>query len=118
GRWRNWTKQAHVVPPAHGRIRHVFVTTPDRPIVERRQRGAALRHVVEAAQPGEDVRMIEIAKLRDDPNPDVLLRLDEFPLEQLDQDFALTGKQGVLPQLNDGTARTLCDHRVTGCSVS
>jgi hypothetical protein len=45
--------------------------------------------------------VIDIAKLPDHHHPDCLLALDELPIEEIDEDVALTRVQRVLAELDD-----------------
>jgi hypothetical protein len=45
------------------------------------------------------IRCIEVAEQADEAHPVAFLALDELALEQLDQNVALAGMQGVLAQL-------------------
>jgi hypothetical protein len=62
------------------------------------------RHIGKTPEPNESVSIIEIAELADDLHPDSLLRLDEFPVEEIDQYVPFSGVQSVLSELNDGRA--------------
>ena len=48
--------------------------------------------------------IIEIAELTDDLHSERFLRFDKFPIEQIDQDIALSRMERVLAQLNDRAA--------------
>src|SRR5581483_11649933 len=61
----------------------------------------------EAPDPHEPVGLVQIAELPYDRHPLGLLALDEFPVEQADQDISLTRPQRVLPQFDDRVAVTV-----------
>ena len=50
------------------------------------------------------IRMIKVSELTDDFNTHCLLGFDKFPVKEINQDIAFSRVQGVLPQLDDGTA--------------
>jgi hypothetical protein len=80
------------------------VRFPNRTAVKILERFCPRRHVGKTPEPNESVRIIEIAELADDFHPDSLLRLHEFPIEQIDQYVPFSGVQSVLSELNDGAA--------------
>src|SRR5262249_18596008 len=61
-------------------------------------------HAREPPHPDKTIRTPPIAELSDQRHAHCFLRLDEVPLEQLDQDFTLPRLQRVLAQLDDPTA--------------
>src|SRR4029453_18358327 len=74
-----------IVRVDHRGRRGMPMLPPHRPAVEARQCLLTLPVVGEATQPDEVVDTIDIAELADDPDADGFLRLDELPIEQLDQ---------------------------------
>jgi hypothetical protein len=48
--------------------------------------------------------MIKVSKLTDDFYPHVLLGFDKFAIKEINQDITFPRVQGILPQLDDGTA--------------
>ena len=74
---------------------------PDRAGIEGGQRPLPRFHVVEAAQPDEAVRIVEVAELADDGHALGLLALDEMAVEDVDQRVARAGMQVILAELDD-----------------
>src|SRR5438874_11874089 len=77
---------------------------PNRPAVKILERLRAGRHVTKTSQPDKSVWIIQVPELTDDLHPERFLRLDKFPVEQVDQHIPLPWMQRVLPQLNNRTA--------------
>src|SRR2546427_5569070 len=80
---------------------------PSRPAVKILERLRARRHVPKTSQPDKSVWIIQVPELTDDLHPERFLRLDKFPVEQIDQHIPLPRVQRILPQLND-RATSLC----------
>src|SRR5665213_3319747 len=74
---------------------------PDRSAVKVPQRLRPCRHVGEATQPDKTIGIIQVAKLADNRHAKSLLSLDEFPVEEIDQDVAHPWVEGVLAKLDD-----------------
>jgi len=61
-------------------------------------------HIRETSEPNEAVLMIKVSKLTDDFYPHFLLGFDKFAIKEINQDITFPRVQGILPQLDDGTA--------------
>ena len=81
-------RNSSVVGVDHGRVGRVAVGLPHRSPVEGLEALSTMLHVGEASEPDEVIWPVEIAELTDQLHADGLLRLDELPVEQLDQDVA------------------------------
>ena len=64
---------------------------PHRPSVQGAERSRALRHVGEPPKPHEPVRAVEIPELAEGRYPRRFMRLDEFSIEQIDENVSLPG---------------------------
>ena len=84
----------------HGGVGGLPMGLPDRPAIEGLQRPPAALHVGEAAQPDETFRVVEVPELADQGHADLLLALDEFAFEQIDEFVPPAGIQGVLAQFD------------------
>src|SRR5690606_32696987 len=100
-------QQQHIGEVDHRGVGGRAVLAPHRPAVEAGEGGAAGGHVGERADPHEPVRVADVAERADDAGAELLLRLDELPLEQLDQLVPAARVQGVLPQLDDRHRRSV-----------
>src|SRR5262245_26937889 len=93
-------EQQHVVRVDHGGIGFLSMLFPHRSAVEARQGLGPCWHVPKRAYPDEAIRSLQIAELADNSHAGRFLGLDELAVEQLDQDVALPGVQGVLAKLD------------------
>src|SRR5262249_18779973 len=98
------SEEKDIVRVHHGRVGGVPMGLPGRTPVEGAERSSPLRHVRKPAQPHEPVRVVEAPELPEDAHPFALLRLDELPVEELDEDVPLSWAKGVLPELYDRAA--------------
>ena len=91
---------------------------PDGPTIEALQTLGAAGHVAKPPQPDKSIRVVEIAELADHPHPQGFLALDEFAVEEVDEDITLAWMQGVLAELNNWRpTRLRCwgGRQVIGC---
>src|SRR5690606_11606451 len=100
-------QQQHIGEVDHRGVGGRAVLAPHRPAVEAGEGGAAGGHVGERAEPNGPARVADVAERADDAGAELLLRLDELPLEQLDQLVPAARVQGVLPQLDDRHRRSV-----------
>jgi hypothetical protein len=101
GRRPDGMQQQDVVGVNHRSVGSFPVRFPNRPAVKITQRFCARGHIAKTSEPNEAIRMFKVSKLTDDLYSDRLLRLDKFPVEEINQGITLPGMQRVLPQLND-----------------
>ena len=59
---------------------------------------------MKTSEPDKSVSIINIPELTDDLHPKRFLRLDKFPVEEIDQQMPLSRMKRVLPKLNNRAA--------------
>jgi hypothetical protein len=96
-------EQHDVVGCGDGGAGGVAVGSPGRRgnAVERLERRPPGGHVGEGAQPDEPIGVVEVAEAAEDLHSQLLLRLDEVGLEELDEAVPGAGMERVLAQLDD-----------------
>ena len=96
-----WAEEQHVVRIDHRGVGGIAVQLPNRSAVKALQRLSAGGHIGKPAQPDETIGVVDIAKLADHADPECFLALDEFPIEEIDENLARARVERVLAELDD-----------------
>ena len=100
----NRDEEVDVVGVDHGRVGRLAVLLPHRAAVEALEEEEPIGQRGEPAEPDEGVVGVAVAELADHVRAQLLLRLDEVAVEQVDERVALSRVECVTPQLHDVAA--------------